>query len=303
MTMQITASLDTKKTINSVWQGPETGAESDKRARAIVSSDASESDKRRALLGLALEDPRFERELVRVDDGDGNRALSTLEGKILGDGLSRRPLDLDMIAEGYSFSGWLYKTFKAVLADAVRRGRFRRGCEVSIDRMLAPLDAEGMGGLGFSAQSLGLAVFDDYRPRNPYQSIVMRRPMEDTYLRVERAMKLSGSGVGGLDAGLAVLHQEGWKLSEETDLVDERLILSLVMPRLRRHEVEVIDRQWPGLGTAMLKSVWAAKKYEQSKLRVWKILDAEAERLEMGSMGVWERVTHCLFDMRWFAGG
>lgn len=277
--------------------------DADARARAIVASEADDGDKRLALLRLALEDPRLMRVLNAAgsrDDGDVNRALATLESKILDGRLCMKPLDLGRIAAGDSFSGWLYKTFRPIIVTAARKGSIRRMRETSID-MLSGADLDDGGRHPrMGAVRLGLAVEDDLAPSNPYRSIVMRRPMEDSYLRAERMMAAS-PGCGGVDHALDMLHREGWALSEETDRVDERLILSILMPRLSRGEMETLNREWPGLGSAMAASTWKEpKKRRRARRRVWRILDREAARTGMGSMAVWEQVTHRLFDQRWF---
>ena len=275
------------------------GDEADRRARAIVASRADDGDKR-----LALEDPRLVRGMEDAgsrDDAAATRALSTLESKILGGELSRKPLDLARIASGSSFSGWVYKTFKVIAATAARKGRIRRMHETSIDMLSVTDTGTQDHHPRMGAARLGLAVEDDPGPANPYQSIVMRRPMEDSYLRAERIMA-AAPGREGVDNALDMLHREGWVLSEETDRVDERLILSILMPRLRRADIEAVNQKWPDLGSAMAASVWEVpQRSGRARRRVWRILDREAARSGMGSMSVWELVTHRLFDRRWFS--
>lgn len=292
--------VDVGPVLGRVWAGDE----ADARARDIAVSDMAESDKRLALLRLALEDPRLVQRMesaVSRDDGDATRALTTLEGKILGGQLSKSPLDLSRIASGASFSGWLYKTFGAIAADASRKGNRRRVREVSIN-LAGGLDQDNEGPCSRVGEiGLGLAVEDDFGPRNPYRSIVMRRPMEESYLRAERIMSET-PGREGVDAALDMLHCEGWVLSEETDRVDERLILSILMPRLCKREIEGIDEEWPGLGGAIAASAWKEpKKYRRGRRKVWEILEGEVAKTGVGSMSVWERVTHRLFDLRWFS--
>ena len=265
------------------------GVQIDRKAQIVALSNSPDADKRKALLRLILEDPRIEDGLRRLqEDDDRNRALRSLEGKILDGPLARSPLDLSRIAAGDSFSGWAYKTFKLMAADARRKGAARRGREISLEDCLG-----GEGRIG--EISLGVAVRDSH---NPYKTIAMRRPMGRTYNRAEKAVKATGGNPSdSLDAGLAVLDSEHWVLSDETDAVDERLILSLLLPRLNKDERARLDAMYEGMGEQI-----AYSDRGNGLGKLWKLLDSASSRSGIPSMTLWEHVTHSLFDMRWTYG-
>lgn len=263
----------------------------DRQARSIASSPCDEESKRSRLLGLALSDPVVLGHVRRADPSDAERAVETMAHKVLAAPATLDPLDLSRIAAGDSFSGWVHKTFRLMIADSRRKRMMRSACrgEISLDSLLSgAVDGHDVG-----EQRLGLSTRD--RP-NPYRTIVMRRPMGGLYRDAEEKIRLSSpvNPTGALDAALDSLESASWVLADDTDRVDDRLILSLLMPRLRSDERAALDDAIPGLGA---KIAYGDRGNGLGGL--WSILDRTARRESVTSMVVWERVTHRLFDMRW----